>query len=294
MRAAAVQLNSTQEKDRNLERADRLTRAAAADGAGLIVLPEKFNLLGEREHYLSGAEPLDGPTVAWAKETARELGVELVAGSFVERRSGRDKLSNTCVHVGPDGELKAVYRKIHMFDVVVGGVEYRESESEEAGDEIVLSRTADGVPLGLTVCYDLRFPELYRILALEGARVMTIPSAFTRVTGQAHWEVLVRARAIENQAFVVAAGQVGPHPGGKESFGGSLIVDPWGHVLARAADCSAHPPAEGSVAAELDLEAQEDVRRQLPSLANRVPGAYRWPQKDQTADPTRLTQPERV
>src|SRR3954447_19065992 len=178
MRAAAVQLNSTQEKDRNLERADRLTRAAAADGAQLIVLPEKFTVIGEHEDYLAAAEPLEGPTVAWATETARELGVDLVAGSFVERRPGRAKLSNTSIHAGPDGELKAVYRKIHMFDVMVGGVEHRESESEEPGEEIVVSRTADGVPLGLTVCYDLRFPELYRILALEGARVFTVPSAF--------------------------------------------------------------------------------------------------------------------
>ena len=274
MRAAAVQLNSTQDKDRNLERADRLTRAAAADGAQLIVLPEKFNVIGEHDDYLAGAEPLDGPTVAWAKETARELGVDLVAGSFVERRPGRAKLSNTSVHAAPDGELKAVYRKIHMFDVVVDGVEYRESATEEPGDEIALSHTADGTRLGLTVCYDLRFPELYRILAVRGARVIAIPAAFTRVTGQAHWEILVRARAIENQAFVIAADQTGTHPpGDKHSFGGSLIVDPWGDVLARAGEDA------GFVAADLDLHRQDEVREQLPSLANRVPAAYRWPEE---------------
>ena len=282
MRAAAVQLNSTHQRDRNLERADRLTRAAAADGAELIVLPEKFTVVGEREHYEAGAEPLDGPTLAWAGDTARELGVELVAGSFVERREGHGKLSNTSIHVGPDGELQAVYRKIHMFDVVVGGVEYRESESEEAGSEIVLSHTAAGVPLGLTVCYDLRFPELYRILAVRGARVVTIPSAFTKLTGEALWEILIRARAIENQAFVVAADQVGTHAGGKESFGGSMIVDPWGEVLARAAD------EECFVAADLELDRQDEVRRQLPSLANRVPGAYRWPQDAELAEPERV------
>jgi predicted amidohydrolase len=273
MRAAAVQLNSTEDKDRNLERADRLTRAAADDGAELIVLPEKFNVLGTHEDYLRGAETLDGPTIGWARAVASELGIDLVAGSIVERREGRDKLSNTSVHVGPDGEVKAVYRKIHMFDVVVGGQEYRESESEEPGDDVVLSDSSDGVPLGLTVCYDLRFPELYRILAVRGARVITIPSAFTKVTGQAHWEILVRARAIENQAFVVAADQVGTHPPDKESFGGSLIVDPWGEVLARA------PDEQCFVAAELDLARQDEVREQLPSLANRVPAAYRWPEE---------------
>jgi deaminated glutathione amidase len=272
MRAAAVQLNSTEDKKRNLAIADRLTRAAAADGADLIVLPEKFNVLGTAEHHLAGAETLEGPTITWARETARELGVDLVAGSIVERREGRQRLSNTSVHVGPEGEIEAVYRKIHMFDVVVGGVEYRESEVEEAGGEVVLSRTAEGPPLGLAVCYDLRFPELFRILAVEGARVIALPSAFTKVTGRVHWEVLVRARAIENQAFLVAADQIGLHPPDKESFGGSMIVDPWGEVLARA------PDDECFVAADLDLARQDEVRERLPSLANRVPSAYRWPE----------------
>ena len=273
MRAAAVQLNSNEDKARNMERADRLTRGAAADGGELIVLPEKFNVLGTHEHYLEGAEDLEGPTIRWARQLARELGVDLVAGSIVERREGREKLANTSVHVGPDGEVKAVYRKIHMFDVVVGGVEYRESESEEPGGEVVLSQTAEGLALGMTVCYDLRFPELYRILAVKGARVIALPAAFTKVTGQAHWEVLVRARAIENQAFVVAADQVGLHPEDKQSYGGSMIVDPWGQVLARASD------EEGFVAADLDLNRQDEVREQLPSLANRVPGAYAWPEE---------------
>ena len=273
MRAAAVQLNSTDDKERNLATADRLTRDAAADGADLVVLPEKFNVLGESEHLLAGAETLDGPSISWAREIARELGIDLVAGSIAERREGREKLSNTSVHVGPDGELKAVYRKVHMFDVVVGGVEYRESAHEEAGDETVLSTAGEDVPLGLTVCYDLRFPELFRILAVQGARVIALPAAFTKVTGQAHWEILVRARAIENQAFVVAADQIGRAAGGKESFGGSMIVDPWGDVLARA------PDEECFVAADLDLARQDEVRAQLPSLANRVPAAYRWPEE---------------
>jgi predicted amidohydrolase len=273
MRAAAVQLNSTDDKERNLASADRLTRAAASDAAELVVLPEKFNVLGEHDDYVAGAETLNGPTIGWARDLARELGIDLVAGSIVEKREGRDKLSNTSVHVGPDGEVKAVYRKIHMFDVVVGGQTYRESESEEPGDELVTSETAGQVPLGLTVCYDLRFPELFRILAIRGARVITLPAAFTKVTGQAHWEILLRARAIENQAFMVAADQVGSHPPDKESFGGSMIVDPWGEVLATA------PDEESFVAADLDLARQDEVREQLPSLANRVPGAYRWPEE---------------
>jgi predicted amidohydrolase len=271
MRTAAVQLNSTGDKERNLATADRLVRDAAGDGADLIVLPEKFNVLGEHDDYVRGAEPLDGPTIKWARDVARELGIDLVAGSIVERREGHEKFGNTSVHVGPDGELRAVYRKIHMFDVVVGGIEYRESASEEPGDEIVLTDAGDGIPLGLTVCYDLRFPELFRILAIRGARVITLPAAFTKITGQAHWEILIRARAIESQAFLVAADQIGTHPPDKESFGGSMIVDPWGEVLARA------PDEECFIAANLDFAGQDEVRDKLPSLANRVPSAYRWP-----------------
>jgi deaminated glutathione amidase len=274
VRAAAVQLQSTDDKDRNLEEADRLTRAAAADGAELIVLPERLDVRGDAADYAAGAEPLDGRPVTWARGLARELGIDLVAGSVAERREGHERVANTSVHAGPDGELKAVYRKIHMFDVEVGGVEYRESEHSEPADEIVVSETAGGVGLGLTICYDLRFPELYRILALRGARVMTVPAAFTRITGQAHWEVLLRARAIENQVFVVAPGQ-GRLPGpNRDSYGNSMIVDPWGEVLARAG-------GEGAsfVAADLDLARQEEIREKLPSLANRVAAAYRWPEE---------------
>ena len=274
MRAAAVQLNSNQDKQRNLATADRLTRAAAADGAQLILLPEKWTALGTDDDYYRAAETLeDGEAVEWARSTARELGVDLVAGSIVERREGRDKLGNTSIHFGPDGEQKAVYRKIHMFDVVVGGLEYRESASEDPGEEIVISETRDGVPLGMTVCYDLRFPELYRILAIRGARILLVPAAFTKITGQAHWEPLLRARAIENQAFVIAADQIGWHPPDKESFGGSMIVDPWGEVLARA------PDKETFIAADLDFARQDEVRAQLPSLANRMPATYAWPQE---------------
>jgi predicted amidohydrolase len=271
LRAGAIQLNSTEEKDRNLASADRLVRSAADQGAELVVLPEKWNLLGTTEQMAAGSEPLDGPSIAWSRSIARELGIELVAGSIVERVEGRAKAANTSVHVGRDGELRAVYRKVHMFDVEVDGVAYRESDGEEPGEEIVVSELPGGVPLGMSVCYDLRFPELYRILAVRGAEVVAVPSAFTLPTTRDHWEVLVRARAIENQCFVIAPNQIGAHPPGHRSGGRSLIVDPWGLVLALA------PDREVAIVAELDLDTLREVRRRLPSLASRRPEAYVWP-----------------
>ncbi len=270
MRAAAVQLNSTEDADRNLASAERLIREAAASGAGLVVLPEKWNVLGTPEQMSAGAEPLDGPAITTARSLARELGVELVAGSITERVEGQAKTSNTCVHIGPDGAIKAVYRKIHMFDVEVDGVVYAESESEEPGEEIVVSALADGVELGLSVCYDLRFPELYRILAVRGAEIVSVASAFTLATTRDHWEILLRARAIENQCFVIAANQIGAHPPGNRSGGRSMIVDPWGLVLACARD------EETIALADLKLDMLRSIRRRLPSLANRRPTAYDW------------------
>jgi predicted amidohydrolase len=270
VRVAAVQLNSTADPSANLASADRLTRAAAADGAKLIVLPEKWTAIGSDEQQRDAAETLEGPAITWARAIARELEVDLVAGSILERVAGHEKLANTSVHVDPQGEVRASYRKLHMFDVEVAGRSYRESDIEEPGEEIVTSETADGVQLGLSICYDLRFPELYRILAVRGARIIAVPAAFTLATTRDHWETLLRARAIENQAFIVAANQVGAHPAGHRSGGRSMIVDPWGLVLAQA------PDREGHVLAELDLERQLEIRAQLPSLANRRPAAYRW------------------
>jgi predicted amidohydrolase len=273
MRAAAIQLNSTNDKARNLELAGRLVRDAARDGAELVVLPEKWNLLGAATELEAGAEELeDGASIGAAREWARELGIHLVAGSIAERVAGAERLFNTSALIDPSGRLAAVYRKIHMFDVEVGGVTYRESEHEQPGEEIVTA-SAGTVEIGLSVCYDLRFPELYRILAVRGARLITVPSAFTLATGRDHWEVLVRARAIENQAFLIAPDQVGEAPPHYSSYGRSMIVDPWGVVLAQAADHQCF------VAADLDLERQEQIRESLPSLANRRPQAYRWPQE---------------
>ncbi len=271
MRVAAVQLNSTTERSVNIAAADRLTRAAAADGAELIVLPEKWTAIGSHDDLRAVAETLDGPGVTWARETARELQVDLIAGSIVELLPGDEKFANTSLHIDPRGDVRAVYRKIHMFDVEVGGRRYEESALERPGEEIVISETAGGVELGLSICYDLRFPELYRILAVRGARIIVLPSAFTLGTTRDHWETLIRARAIENQAFVVAANQVGAHAAGYHSGGRSMIVDPWGVILAQAAD----RPAQ--IVATLDLERQQEIRRELPALANRRPGAYAWP-----------------
>jgi predicted amidohydrolase len=270
VRAGAVQLNSTEDTDRNLETANRLVREAAAMGAELVVLPEKWSVLGTPEQMTAGAEPLDGQFIGWARSSARELGIDLVAGSIVERVEGQEKTANTSVHIGPDGEVRAVYRKMHMFDVEVDGDVYAESATEEAGDEIVLSELDGGVRLGMTICYDVRFPELYRMLTVRGAQVISVPAAFTLATTRDHWEVLLRARAIENQCFVVAPNQIGPHPPGPRCGGRSMIVDPWGLVLAQA------PDTEAAIVADLDFEMLERVRRRIPALTHRRPSAYGW------------------
>ncbi len=268
MRAAAIQLTATPDTAANLAAADSLVRAAAADGATLVLLPEKWSLLGRGEDLLAGAEPIDGPAITWAREVARELGLDLVAGSVSERVGGDPPLRNTSLHIGPDGGIRATYRKIHLFDVEVDGTVYRESEHEAPGDTPVLSAAADGTSLGLSICYDLRFPELFRILAIEGARVLLVPAAFTLATTRDHWEVLLRARAIENQCFVVAANQIGEHAPGLRSGGRSMIIDPWGVVLAQA------PDAATAITADLDITRQDDIRRRLPALAGRRPQAY--------------------
>ena len=262
VRAAAVQLTSTADLGANLETADRLTRAAARDGAELVVLPEKWPALGPPEVLAAAAQdPEDGPAVRWATATARELGIELVAGSMTLR--GADgRLRNTALHVTADGTVAAAYAKLHLFDVEVDGTVYRESDLETAGDESVV--TGDGI--GLAICYDLRFPTLFEELQRRGATLFAVPSAFTLATTRDHWDVLVRARAIEQQAFVVAANQVGEHAPGLRSGGRSCIVDPWGVVLATA------PDTEGHVVADLDLAHQRRIRATLPALRHRRSG----------------------
>jgi len=271
IRVACVQMTSRTDKAANLATAERLVAQAASTGADVVVLPEKWNGIGDSAFYRDTAEGLEGgESTAAMSAWARTHGITLVGGSIVELREGREKRSNTSLVFDPQGELVATYRKIHLFDVEVGGVVYRESESEEPGEEAVVADVEDW-KLGLSVCYDVRFPELYRILALDGAQVVTVPAHFTTPTGKDHWHVLLRARAIENQLYVVAAAQIGETLPGKPAYGRSLIVDPWGLVLAQASD------EETVITAELDRAHLEDIRAKLPSLANRQANAYRWP-----------------
>jgi predicted amidohydrolase len=276
LRAAAIQLNATEDVDLNLETADRLTRHAVSGGAQLVLLPEKWTVLGRSEVMEEQAQTLDGPAVQWAKRTAKELEIDLIAGSFVERREQHQKTANTSLHIGPDGTIRAAYRKLHMFDVEVDGTVYAESAREQAGDEVVLTtvggsdstgldrdRHADAHALGMSICYDVRFPELYRALSERGAELLAVPAAFTLATTRDHWEVLLRARAIENQCFVIAANQIGAHPPGNRSGGRSMIIDPWGLVLATA------PDTECAIVAELDFGLLNDVRERLPALTHR-------------------------
>jgi predicted amidohydrolase len=259
---AAIQMASGPDKAANLEKAAHLIRLAAARGAHLIALPEVFNWRGKRDDESAAAEALDGPTLTLMARLARELQTHLVAGSITEHAPGQSRRYNTSVMFGPDGGRLAVYRKIHLFDVdLPGRVTIKESDAKIPGAEVVTADSAFGT-VGLTICYDLRFPELYRRLAFAGARIVTIPSAFTFPTGEAHWDVLIRARAIENQCYVIAPAQFGPNVHGFSDYGNSMIVDPWGRVLARASD------QEGVVAAPLDMAYLERVRRELPSLAH--------------------------
>lgn len=271
IRIACVQMTSRADKSANLEKAERLVTQAAATGADLVVLPEKWNAIGDAAVYHATAEPLEsGESVAAMSGWARTHGITLVGGSIAERRERREKLSNTSLVFDPEGQLVATYRKIHLFDVEVGGVLYRESEAEEPGDEPVVAEAEDW-KVGLSICYDIRFPELYRILTLEGAELVTVPAHFTTPTGKDHWHVLLRARAIENQYYVAAPAQVGETLPGKPAYGRSLIVDPWGIVLAQA------PDEETVISAELDRARLRSVREKLPSLRNRQADAYRWP-----------------
>src|SRR5438067_3083647 len=263
IRVACVQLTSRADKAANLEKAERLVAEAAAGGADVVLLPEKWNAIGGVETLHEAAETIEtGESVEAMRGWASRHGITLVGGSITERREGREKLSNTCVVFDPSGDAVAVYRKIHRFDVEAGGHVYRESDAEEHGEEAVVAE-AEGWRIGLSVCYDVRFPELYRILALEGALLLTVPAHFTSHTGKDHWEVLLRARAIENQCYVAAAAQTGVTLVDRPpAYGRSLIADPWGLVVALA------PDEETVITAELDRSRLEEVRRRFPSLAS--------------------------
>ena len=263
MRIAAVQMTSGAEKAKNLDVATRLLRKAAESGAQFAGVPENFAWMGPEPERLENAEPLDGPTLSTMATLAREFRMTVLAGSVLEAGAPGGRTYNTSVLFGPDGQRLAVYRKIHLFDVEVGdGQTYRESAAVAPGTEVVVADTALG-KVGLSVCYDLRFPELYRKHADQGAVLITVPAAFTLMTGKDHWEVLLRARAIENQAYVIAPAQQGRHPKDRLTWGHAMVVDPWGLVTARASE------GEGLAVAELDLEYLARVRRSLPALSHR-------------------------
>ena len=262
VRTAAVQMCSTPDVARNLATAERLVREAASQGATFVALPENFSFLRCEGEPVPEPETLDGAVVARFSALAAELRVTLLLGSVAERIEGDQKVYNTSVLVGPDGRRLAAYRKIHLFDIDLPGLEHlKESRSVAPGTEVVVAPSPFG-PVGLTICYDLRFPELYRALVARGARVLAVPSAFTERTGKAHWEILLRARAIENLAWVVAPAQHGTHGRGRSSHGHAMVVDPWGTVVAQVAD------GEGLAVAELDFERQDRLRRELPALGH--------------------------
>jgi len=260
--AAVVQMSSGPGRDSNLERARALVREAADRGARLVVLPEVFAWRGPRAEEAAHAESIPGPSTEAMAAVARETGAFLLMGSILERAAGRERSFNTSCLLSPAGELLARYRKIHLFDVdIPGRVTVRESDARAPGSDVVVVPTSIGT-LGLSVCYDLRFPELYRRQVRAGAQLLLVPSAFTFTTGAAHWEVLCRARAIENQCYLLAANQTGTSPHGFADFGRSLIADPWGAVVASAAD------GEGIALAEIDLEHLARIRRELPCLTH--------------------------
>jgi predicted amidohydrolase len=267
LRVACVQLNTRDDKAANIAAAAGLVERAAADGVRLVVLPETWNYKGSQRGILGAGEHLDGSSTTRLRELAQLHGIYVLAGSFYEVTGREGRLFNTSVLFGPHGERLAVYRKIHLFDAVSGAETHRESTILDAGDELVTAEV-DGVGMGLSICYDLRFPELYTRLALLGARVLLVPAAFTAHTGAAHWHVLLRARAIENGCFVVAPNQTGFHGHGNQCYGHSLIADPWGRVLAEVED------GTGLCVADLELAQVDEVRAALPNLQHRRPDVY--------------------
>jgi predicted amidohydrolase len=284
MRVGAIQTTAGPDRQVNLDTAATLVDEAVGGGARLVVLPEYFSVAGSPSFLREHAEPMDGPTVAWGSEVARRHGIHLLGGSFPERPTGADttddRLFNTSCLIDPDGRVVAVYRKVHLFDVALDGTSFCESATMAPGGEFVVAPlvpTPSGelprMVLGLSICYDLRFPEPYRIMALQGATVLLVPAAFTVATGPSHWELLLRARAVENGAYVIGSGQVGVLPPGMPAcHGHTMVVDPWGTVVAERTE-----PGPGIVLADVAMSQVRRVRSELPVLAHRRPEAYRWP-----------------
>jgi len=268
-RAAVIQMTSGYEVEENLRAAERLLERAADEGAQVALLPENFNFLGLRdEHKLLAAESLgDGPTQSWLATIARRLNLWIIAGTILVRaETDSRRVMNTMLVYNAQGECVSRYDKIHLFDVDVPnkpGEQYRESRYVAPGSSVVTVDTPIG-RVGLSVCYDVRFPELYRTLMEKGAEVLVVPAAFTAPTGRAHWEILLKARAIENLSYVLAAAQSGLHPNGRETYGDSVIIDPWGKVLKRRVR------GEGVIVADVDSKMQALLRQNFPALHNRV------------------------
>ncbi|WP_126425412.1 carbon-nitrogen hydrolase family protein [Brevibacillus marinus] len=268
LKIAAIQMDSQNKKAENLAKAEKMIREAKAKGASYISLPEYFNFIGTEEEEAANAEVIpDGQTVRFLASLAKELQVWLHGGSMLEKVPGESKYYNTTLLFNPAGEIVGRYRKIHLFDVEIeNGPSFLESNTKNHGREIVVCDT-DFAKIGLAICYDIRFPELFRLLALQGAEILMLPAEFTLFTGRDHWEVLLRARAIENQTYVIAPGQIGKKPA-FQSYGRTLVVDPWGTVIATASD------KETVLVSEIDLAYLREMRIQVPSLANRRPEVY--------------------
>jgi predicted amidohydrolase len=263
---AAVQINGSSDIERNLRTTEALVREAASCGATFVATPEATTYLGPHDQKISLAEPINGPTNGRLAELARTLGITLLVGSVAEKLD-ENRAYNTSVLFGPDGTLLATYRKMHLFDVdlaAAGGVTFKESDTTGRGESLVVADTPVG-KLGMSICFDLRFPEMYRALCQQGATILAVPSAFTMMTGKDHWHTLLRARAIENQAWVIAPGQWGSHDdkGLRLSYGHSLIIDPWGTVVAECGD------GEGFCVAKIDPSRLDRIRRQIPMDGNR-------------------------
>ncbi len=263
LKVALVQLCSTEDVQRNCARALDGVEEAVRRGARWVLLPENTCYIRGENDPVSWSEPLDGTIVGSFCRAAQRWGVYILLGSVPEPASDSTKVYNTSVLIGPEGDILAIYRKLHLFDAVLpDGRVLSESRFVKRGTDLALARV-DGVTVGLSICYDLRFPELYRALALAGAEILTVPSAFTVPTGQAHWEILLRSRAIENQAFVLAPAQTGQHTSSRSSYGHSMIVDPWGRVIAAAED------EEGIVEATLEMDHLRQIRQRMPCLTHR-------------------------
>ncbi|AGK55340.1 carbon-nitrogen hydrolase family protein [Bacillus sp. 1NLA3E] len=274
LKVSMIQMQVTNQVEENVNKAIELIIEAGKSDPDVIILPENFHMMGRKDEFFETAETLDGPTLTRLRELAKELGTYIVAGTMRLRFPETEKLKNICCVINPEGEIQDMYNKIHTFNAQVGGRTYSGRKLEEAGDEIVVT-SIKGIPVGLSVCFDLRFPEMFRILALKGAKVILVPAIFMLHTGKDHWEVLLRARAIENQVYIVAPATYGTFPPHNEwSYGRSMVVDPWGVVVAQASDKT------GVITVDLDLDWLEDVRKRVPTLSQRRPDVYDWEELD--------------